>query len=58
MPSSHIALQDLPKHQDNGVPMLAELKYGVSVTDACMDWETTVPVLQQLADAVEARRRA
>jgi 3-deoxy-7-phosphoheptulonate synthase len=29
---------------------------GVSVTDACISFEQTVPVLQQLADAVRARR--
>lgn len=34
------------------------LKYGVSVTDACISWAQTVPVLQDLAAAVRARRRA
>lgn len=34
-----------------------ELVYGQSVTDACMGWETTVPVLQRLAAAVRARRQ-
>jgi 3-deoxy-7-phosphoheptulonate synthase len=34
------------------------LVYGQSVTDACMGWETTVPVLRELAEAVRARRRA
>ncbi|CAF9921128.1 3-deoxy-7-phosphoheptulonate synthase [Imshaugia aleurites] len=32
------------------------LKKGVSITDACIDWETTVEVLEQLADAVRTRR--
>jgi 3-deoxy-7-phosphoheptulonate synthase len=32
------------------------LKPGVSVTDACISFEQTVPVLQGLADAVRARR--
>jgi 3-deoxy-7-phosphoheptulonate synthase len=32
------------------------LVYGQSVTDACMGWETTVPVLRDLAAAVRARR--
>jgi len=36
----------------------ARLVYGQSVTDACMGWETTVPVLRELADAVRQRRRA
>jgi 3-deoxy-7-phosphoheptulonate synthase len=35
---------------------LAELKYGCSVTDACIDWDTTVRMLKS-ADA-ELRRRA
>lgn len=35
-----------------GVP----LKHGVSVTDACIGWTQTVPVLQALADAVRVRR--
>lgn len=32
------------------------LKKGVSITDACIDWETTVDVLENLADAVRERR--
>jgi 3-deoxy-7-phosphoheptulonate synthase len=34
----------------------AGLKRGVSITDACIDWETTVDVLEQLAEAVRTRR--
>jgi 3-deoxy-7-phosphoheptulonate synthase len=33
-----------------------QLKHGVSVTDACISMAQTVPVLQQLAAAVRARR--
>jgi 3-deoxy-7-phosphoheptulonate synthase len=33
-----------------------ELAYGQSITDACMDWDTTVEVLEGLAGAVQARR--
>ena len=33
------------------------LHYGQSVTDACIGWETTVGVLQDLAEAVKKRRR-
>ena len=33
------------------------LKKGVSITDACMSWETTVDVLNGLAEAVRERRR-
>ncbi|KAI4125438.1 MAG: hypothetical protein LQ338_004241 [Usnochroma carphineum] len=32
------------------------LKYGVSVTDACIGWDQTVNVLTELATAVKARR--
>lgn len=32
------------------------LKRGVSITDACINWETTVTVLEDLAEAVRARR--
>ena len=32
------------------------LKKGVSITDACINWEATVEVLEQLAEAVRARR--
>jgi 3-deoxy-7-phosphoheptulonate synthase len=31
------------------------LRYGQSVTDACMGWETTVEVLERLADAIRRR---
>jgi 3-deoxy-7-phosphoheptulonate synthase len=33
-----------------------ELVYGQSITDACIDWETSVTALAELADAVQARR--
>ncbi len=34
------------------------LRRGVSVTDACISFEQTVPVLEQLAESVGARRKA
>ncbi len=34
----------------------ARLVYGQSVTDACMGWEMTVPVLRELAQAARQRR--
>jgi len=37
--------QDVPPEGPSG------LKYGVSITDACIDWETTVTVLQKLNEA-------
>jgi len=33
------------------------LQKGVSITDACIGWEMTVEVLEQLAEAVRARRK-
>ena len=32
------------------------LKYGVSITDACVGWDTTEVMLRELADAVKTRR--
>jgi 3-deoxy-7-phosphoheptulonate synthase len=34
------------------------LVYGQSITDACMGWEMTAPVLRELAGAVRSRREA
>ncbi|HEY4252676.1 MAG TPA: 3-deoxy-7-phosphoheptulonate synthase, partial [Roseomonas sp.] len=34
-----------------------KLTYGQSITDGCIDWATTVAVLEDLAQAVQARRR-
>jgi 3-deoxy-7-phosphoheptulonate synthase len=34
------------------------LVYGQSITDACMSWEDTAPLLERLAEAVRARRTA
>jgi 3-deoxy-7-phosphoheptulonate synthase len=42
--------QDLESDED--------LIYGQSITDACMDWDTTVLVLDRLASAVRKRREA
>jgi 3-deoxy-7-phosphoheptulonate synthase len=36
----------------------ARLVYGQSITDACMGWDTTEPVLQDLAAAVRTRRQS
>ena len=33
-----------------------ELVYGQSITDACIGWERTVPLLELLAEAVQSRR--
>jgi 3-deoxy-7-phosphoheptulonate synthase len=36
---------------------LDQLVYGQSITDACIDWDTTETVLNELALAVQARRK-
>lgn len=33
------------------------LQYGVSITDACVDWDGTLAILDTLAEGVRARRR-
>jgi 3-deoxy-7-phosphoheptulonate synthase len=35
-----------------------QLTYGLSITDGCIDFETTVTSLEQLAEAVAARSGA
>jgi len=42
--------QDIPVSGPNG------LKYGQSVTDACLSWGDTVPALDRLREGVRARR--
>ena len=34
-----------------------ELVYGLSITDACVGWEDTRKLVEDLADAVRQRRR-
>merc|ERR1712087_630490 len=48
----HSGKQSIP----NNLVSINELKYGVSVTDSCLSWEETEPVLRELAEAVRARR--
>lgn len=45
--------QNIPKKEDGGAEAL---KYGQSITDACVSWDQTVPMLRQLAKAVQTRR--
>ena len=45
--------QDVPPKEQGGKDAL---KYGVSITDACIGWETTEEVLEVLANAVKTRR--
>lgn len=42
--------QEVPAEGPSG------LKYGVSITDACVDWQTTVDMLDKLNAAVGQRR--
>jgi 3-deoxy-7-phosphoheptulonate synthase len=35
----------------------ADLTYGQSITDACVAWDDTVPLLEELAEAVRQRRQ-
>ncbi|KAI8066928.1 3-deoxy-7-phosphoheptulonate synthase [Gilbertella persicaria] len=44
--------QDIPSEGPH------RLKYGQSITDACIDWEDTVKVLDNLREGVRARRAA
>lgn len=52
MIESHIneGKQSIPKEGKDG------LKYGVSITDGCVGWESTVSMLTELAEAVKTRR--
>jgi len=36
---------------------LETLDYGISITDACIGWDDTVPLLNKLAQSVQARRK-
>jgi len=48
--TDHPGNQKVPKEGKEG------LKYGVSITDACINWEDTEKVLEELATAVQTRR--
>ena len=49
MLESHIHGGNQPIPQD-----LTQLKYGVSVTDACMDWETTEKAILEMAEKLKS----
>lgn len=48
--STNLGAQKVPKEGKAG------LKYGVSITDACIGWDDTESVLEVLAKAVAKRR--
>ena len=52
MLESHLEAGNQPIPQD-----LADLRYGVSVTDGCIDWQTTEALLTELAGRLPQRRR-
>lgn len=57
--NSHIVGVMIESHLHGGRQDLIPgqpLKYGQSVTDACLSWEQTLPILEQLAEAVEKRK--
>ena len=45
MLESHLEAGNQPIPQD-----LADLRYGVSVTDGCIDWKTTEALIVELAE--------
>jgi 3-deoxy-7-phosphoheptulonate synthase len=47
----HVGNQKVPKEGPAG------LKYGVSITDACINFDSTESVLAELAAAVQKRRK-
>ena len=57
----HISGVMIESHLEEGRQELVPgqpLRHGVSITDACLGWAQTEPLLQSLAVAVRARRRA
>jgi 3-deoxy-7-phosphoheptulonate synthase len=47
----------IESHLNEGNQKISEnMKYGQSITDACMGWEDTVMCLQKLNEAIGTRR--
>ena len=47
----------IESHLNEGNQKISEsLKYGQSITDACMGWEDTVMCLEMLSDVIDKRR--
>ena len=47
----------IESHLNEGNQKISEnMKYGQSITDACMGWEDTVMCLQKLNDAIGKKR--
>jgi hypothetical protein len=58
LPTSHGLMESFLVDGRQDLVDPARPRYGQSITDACMGWEMTVPVIEELAPAVRARRRA
>ena len=47
----------IESHLEEGAQKISsEMKYGQSVTDSCVSWDTTVDMIKQLATDVRKRR--
>ena len=47
----------IESHLNEGNQKISEnLKYGQSITDACMGWEDTVNCLEMLSDVIDKKR--
>lgn len=58
--SQYIAGVMIESHLVSGNQFLipgVELRYGQSITDSCLSWDETLPLLEQLAEGVVTRRR-
>lgn len=58
--NDHIVGVMIESHLKGGRQNIATdgtMEYGLSVTDACLSWDMTVPVLEKLAEGVRARRK-
>ena len=49
-----VMLESNINHGNQAIPKdLSKLKYGVSVTDACMDWQTTEQTILEMAEKLK-----
>ena len=51
-----VMMESFLKEGKQPIKAREELTYGQSITDACLSFEQTVPVLERLAKAVRCRR--
>jgi len=56
--SNNISGVMIESHLQEGKQALSnDMEYGKSITDACLSWQQTEPVLQTLAEAIKKRRK-